>query len=137
MFYPTLYHITRQTNLESILEYGLGALCGEGINMEKGRSGNVFTIYLDPMPYIQGYQPQTDTEREQRYIVFLICKLLMYRDEFADLTVITINANKLDQRLIERDPNPHDRLVCIYQGIISPLVFKYQNIRVCKTDLYE
>jgi hypothetical protein len=129
MFVGYLYHITRAENINSILEYGLGAIAGNGINKELGVSGKVYSICFDPIPYILNINPiSSDEDYEKKYIVDLICRLLMYNQLSVHIAVIKINVQMLDKFKLIKEPN--EKYVYIYFDFINPVAFTYDFFNV-------
>ena len=113
MYIRYLYHLTKENNLNSIMEYGLGAHAGDGINLVQATFLKVYMVCFDPMPYLNGKIPNRDEERERKYIIDLICRLLLNRDDFINLVVIKINLNQLPTERLIKDPHPNEKFVYI------------------------
>lgn len=136
MFVNYLYHITRAENLNSILENGLGAYAGNGINMDLAVSNKVYTLDYDPLPFILKTHPIiTNIDAEKNYIVYLICNLLLYRSPIIDLAIIKINVQMLDKQKLVKDPHPQEKFVYIYYGVIPEVCFTYDLLEFHKSNV--
>jgi len=137
MFVSYLYHITRAENINSILEFGLGAVAGNGINMEQAVSNKVYTLDFDPIPFIQKTCEINDLiDAEKNYIVNLIIDLLMYRSMIVEIAVIKINTQMLDKHKLVKDNHPNEKFVYIYYGIIPSVAFTYNLFLAHKSKNY-
>jgi len=117
-----LYHITHIDNLESILEYGLGAFAGKGIDLEDAKSGIVYLLEFDPTYVIK------NIECSNADIVCDIIPLIMGM-EINNFIVIQVDGDCITEGEIIRD----EPLVYRFHGVIPRECFDYRCFSIKHT----
>lgn len=117
-----LYHITHIDNLESILEFGLGAFAGKGIDQDNAKSGMVYLLEFDPTDILKNINCK-DAE-----IVCTIIELILGM-ELNNFVVIQVDGDCITEGEIHRD----EPLVFKYIGVIPRECFDYRCFTVKHT----
>lgn len=129
-----LYHITNYENIYSIIQYGLGAKAGKGINLELAKKGKVYTIDFDPEYYLKESLMDLNNE-QQNHVEFLlrICLLLTLNCTYVKFCILRINTESLELRNLFKDI---EEFVYIYEGIVDDYsISVYEMIDTEKINL--
>jgi hypothetical protein len=124
-----LYHITCKSNMESIIEKGLGAVKGKGIDWKNGQQGVTYFIDFNPNLFLSreyNQSSETNLTQDQEEMVLLLVGLLMNRKNFIAVSVVKVSTNDLDITRLRIDPA--DAYVYVYNGVIKNFTYKCYEV---------
>ena len=117
---PFVYHVTKLSNLNSILETGLGAKIGQGIDQERAKMNMSYSLNYNP--YHQIYTKNQNYNKEKSSLFKLILHLCLGALDTVDIAIIKIDTSSISKNFII-DKSEQENLVVIYKGIIDPKHF--------------
>jgi len=140
-----LYHLTNYMNIYSIIQYGLGAKIGKGIDLHLSQKDKIYFIDFDPEIYLrQSLDPLDEKQKSQLELLLRICLLISFDCKYLKFCIIKINTEDIDKtRLLRRDQDivsgnvkSEEDFVYIYYGTIKEYdIFIYEMIDSNKIKL--
>ena len=112
-----LYHITNSVNIYSIIQYGLGAKKGKGIDLHLSQKDKIYFIDFDPETYLRQTLYTIDEKQKLHLELLLrICTLIAFDCKYLKFCIIKINTNNIDKsRLVKTEED----FIFIYYGTIE------------------
>jgi hypothetical protein len=112
-----LYHITNSANIYSIIQYGLGAKIGKGIDLHLSQKDKIYSIDFDPEIYFrETLYTMNETQKSQLELLLRICILIAFDSKYLKFCIIKINTDDIDKtRLVKTEED----FIFIYYGKIE------------------
>ncbi len=124
-FPKELYHITVYDNFHSIMDLGLGAIAGKGIDWKNAKARRVYFIDFDPYSFLDG-NDNLDSEQSSNLIDIL--GTILGNKNITRIALFTVESRDLYSTNLRRDiKNTCD---WIYDGVIHPDKLSYNIFEI-------
>ncbi len=110
-----IYHFTLLSNLKSILDTGLGAKIGKGIDLEKAKLNMVYALNFDPYVYFDFPTLETNEQVNQDNLLRLLVHMLLGPSETQDIAILKVDTKDLSEKNFTSEENNN---AVLYTGVI-------------------